>query len=386
MKTGTNLVALAQEVERRIETKKDFVSPVDRLSMEYENVHSDVPVIDIPNQGQYPLTEQAHVQLAEYLKIPMDYYRRMLKDAPGLLTKNVNQWLPEKVVEVRGSGGANTRPDRRMIRTLDGKARAVLSDGYRPLENEDLLQAVLPVLEERNLMVISCQLTETRLYIKAIDRDISRVIPVGRNFGDGSHHIFRSDTVHPIVCIGNSETGHGSVFVEGGTFTDGCTNLAIFNAKMRRYHTGARAELSDEAYQLLSDETKRLTDAAIWNQARDLVVAAFDKARFDADVEKLLEATEQKIEDDPIKVVERVAKRYSFTEFTKTGVLKRLVEGGDLSRYGLHSAITRHSADEPDYDEATKLERLGGQIIELPKTDWKAIAEETVSLRRKQAA
>lgn len=376
MKTGRDLVSLAKEIERRADAKKDFVAPVDKLEMNavFDTVDGKVTHIPELNVGaqHFPLTTLAHTQLAEYLDIPTAYYKRMLAEQPVLLAKNVNVWLPGKVVEKKS---AARRPDRRMIRTLDGSVRAVLSDGYRALENEDLAEAILPVLQEQDLEIISCEITERKLYIKALDRRIQRKIPVGAKMGDGSHHIIRMDEVCPIIVISNSEVGEGALSIEAGVFTHFCTNLAIFDAKMRKYHTGTRAELSDEVYALLTSDTKRLTDAAVWSQTRDLVRAAFDEARFDADVAKLTEATEDKIEDDVVQVVERVAKRYTFSDATKKGVLRRLIEGGDLSRYGLHSAVTRHSADEKDYDDATALERVGGKIIELPKSDWRALVE-----------
>jgi hypothetical protein len=302
----------------------------------------------------------------------------MLSEQPALLAKNVNTWLPEKTINTRRAAAYKgvEKPDQRLLRTLDGKVRAVLSPGYRRLENEDLAEAILPVLADLNLMLISAEITDRRLYIKAIDKSIQRSLPVGRKMGDGTHTIFKTDTVCPIIVVSNSEVGEGALSVEGGVFTHGCTNLAIFDAKMRKYHTGTRAELTDEVYALLTDETKRKTDEAVWSQTRDLVKAAFDVARFEADVAKLAEAALQPLEGDPIQVVERVAKRYAFTEATKTGVLRRLIEGGDLSRYGLHSAVTRHSADEADYDEATNLERVGGKIIELPRTEWQALLNE----------
>lgn len=368
MKTGRDLVALATEIQRRAENKKDFVAPVDKIRM--ETVMPLHPVLQLGGQDKeaYPLTTHAHTQLAEYLDIPTAYYKRMLQDDPHLLADNVNAWLPEK-----RNSKKTSKADRRMIRTLDGKVRAVLSDGYRALENEDLAEAILPVLQEQNLEVISCEITERRLYIKALDKAISRKIPVGARMGDGSHHIVRMDDVCPIIVISNSEVGEGALSIEAGVFTHFCTNLAIFDAKMRKYHTGSRAELSDEVYALLTNDTKRLTDAAVWSQTRDLVRSAFDSARFDADVKKLTDATEDDLGDDVVQVVERTAKRFAFNDTTKKGVLKRLIEGGDLSRYGLHAAVTRQSADELDYDDATTLERVGGKIIELPRNDWQEL-------------
>ena len=189
--------------------------------------------------------------------------------------------------------------------------------------------------------------------------------------GDGTHTIF--DTVCPAITIGNSEVGHGSLFVEFGIYTKACTNLAMFGAKMRKYHTGARAELSDDVYEMLSDQTRRVTDAAVWGQVRDLVRAAFNQMHFDQAVKKLEVAAKDRLDEDVVQVIEKVGKRFNFGEGERKGVLARLIEGGDLSRYGLHSAVTRYSADVEDYDRAGELERVGGDIITLDRSQWSEI-------------
>lgn len=371
MKKGyPSLTALAQEVERRIEAKKDLVASVKKIEMDPE--FSDGPHLVVAGED-FPINQIAHNDLAEYLKIHRDYYNRMLREEPVLLAQNVNTWLPKKTAQDRG--GKNERPDHRLVRTLDGRVRALLSKGYRLLENEDLLQAVVPVLRDMDLEIISCDLTERRMYLKAVSRDLQAQIPIGHHMGDGTHTIFKTDRVNPIICFSNSEVGDGSWCIEGGTFTHGCTNLAIFDAKMRKYHTGARADVTQEVYELLTDETKQLTDQAVISQTKDLVRAVFDKAKFEERVEQLKGATGDRIEDDVVKVVERVAKKYSFTEATRSNVLKHFVESADLSRYGLHGAITRASADEGDYDFATKMERIGGDVIELPRSEWKELAK-----------
>jgi hypothetical protein len=51
-----------------------------------------------------------------------------------------------------------------------------------------------------------------------------------------------------------------------------------------------------------------------------------------------------------------------------------LIRGGDLTQYGLSNAVTQMSQDIEDYDRASDLERMGGQIIELPKSDWHTIS------------
>jgi len=87
-----------------------------------------------------------------------------------------------------------------------------------------------------------------------------------------------------------------------------------------------------------------------------------------------VEATDVRIQSaDVVEVVERVGRKFQLGEGERKGVLTRLIEGGDLTKYGLHAAVTRHSADVEDYDRATELEKLGGDIIDLGPGEWKVL-------------
>lgn len=395
MKQGKSLQQLAAEIERQANAKRDFVAPVSSVGM----VIADGPSATLdkadplpklvlgdgnfpkttfgPNMGAnvvpmredkaFSMTNLAHGQLAEYLSIPKPYYDLCLREQPRLLAENVNRWLQHIA--------ASTKGEQRMIRTLDGDVRAMLSSRYRALENEDLAQAVLPVLLEQDLEVISCEITQRKLYIKAVDKRINRDIPSGKKMGDGTHTFF--DTVSPAIVISNSEVGCGALSIETAVWTRACTNLAIFGERsLRKYHTGARATLSDEVYAMLSDETKRKTDAATWSQVRDVVTKAFDVARFDASIAEIKQMSEQKIESaSVVEVVEVTRKKFGFNQSEGENILKHLIEGGDLTRYGLFNAITRTAEDLQDYDRATEFERAGGKLIELPKSDWQEIAK-----------
>lgn len=362
MKAGLSLTELAKEIERRANTKQDFVAPVSKLKVA---VRDGSPIAMLDKSHAFGINKVAHEQFADYAGIPMAYYRRMLDNDPTLLATNVNRWLNDKA----------QAEERRMIRTLDGQVRAVLSDKYRALENEDLAEAILPVLMQRELLIMSCQVTESRLYIKAVDRKIEKDVPTGRKMGDGSHVFF--DTLSPAITISNSEVGRGSLLIETGIFTKACTNLATFETKLRKFHTGSRADVSDQVYRLLTDKTKRLTDAALWSQTKDLVAAAFDSAQFDALTSRIGDAAEDKVgkKADVVEVVERVGKKLGLIEGERKGVLQALIEGGDMTRYGVHSAITRFSQDVEDYDRATELERAGARVIDLSRSEWKQLAE-----------
>ena len=76
-----------------------------------------------------------------------------------------------------------------------------------------------------------------------------------------------------------------------------------------------------------------------------------------------------------VKVVSLAGRKLGLTEDEGRGVLRHLIEGGELSRFGLYNAITRQSQDVEDYDRATELERVGAAVVELPRGEWRVLAE-----------
>jgi hypothetical protein len=135
MKSGRSLVSLAQELERQLATKQDMVVPSSLMRCQTDDAGNCRMMIEArAGVEQYGITNLARRQLAEKLKIPYAYFERMREDQPALLDHNVNTWL-------------KSENERRMIRTLDGRVRAVLSDRYRRLDNYDLAENVLPILQ-----------------------------------------------------------------------------------------------------------------------------------------------------------------------------------------------------------------------------------------------
>ena len=70
-----------------------------------------------------------------------------------------------------------------------------------------------------------------------------------------------------------------------------------------------------------------------------------------------------------------LAQRHSLNDVERSGVLRNLIEGGELSGYGLVNAVTHYSQEVEDYDRATDFETLGGRLIELSAQEWKGLAE-----------
>lgn len=345
MKEGKSLTDLAIELDRQVNAKHDYVADTRCLSM---HSGSDRVILQMDTENQdFKPSRSAHSQIAQWANIPQAYYDRMPQD---LKATNVNHWLQQS-------------PAKRMVRTMDGQMRAFLSDRYRILDNYDLAQSILPVLQEvQDMKIISCELTERRMYIKALFPRIEDEVQVG-------------DTVQSGVVISNSEIGQGSLRVEPLVYRLVCLNGMISNYSQKRYHIGKAAGVEEQARELFRDETLQADDKAFWMKVQDTVRASVNEASFKNIVASMRETMGLEMKDSPVEVVKRVQKSFGFNEQEGNGVLQHLIQGADLSAYGLLNAITRTSQDVEDYDRATELERIGGKVLELNQEQWKVLSE-----------
>ena len=328
MKYGRSLQELAIELDRQAKVKKDYVATAGPMQMTAVNENFDLVIGNTPFQ----LNENAHRQLGLQLKIPAPYYERMRAENPGLLMANVNGWFQQS-------------PDtRRMVRTLDGTARAILSDLYRRIDNYEVAQTVLPIISEmQGARIESCELTDTRMYIKVVNERIQTEVVPG-------------DIVQAGILISNSEVGMGSVSVKPLIYRLVCTNGMVADVGVGKRHVGRINESVDGDFGIFRDETIEADDRAFLMKIEDTVRAAVDEARFNALVQKLRDANIRQNESE--------------------GILGHLIAGGDLSLYGLANAVTRHAQDVQSYDRSTELEATGYKIITMQPSLLKRWNEE----------
>jgi len=353
MKHGRTLRELAIELERQQYEKKDFLIDTHALSMKMSlsGPRLDMSYTDLGTlSDSFDISEIAHDQIGRHLGIPAKYYDRMRNEFPELLAHNVNSWFQET-------------PSMRMLRTLDGTARAFLSDRYRRLDNYEVAQTVLPIISTMpGAKVESCELTDRKLYIKVVDpRVTAEVVP--------------GDIVQAGVIISNSEVGHGSVNVSPLIYRLVCSNGMIAqDSGIRKYHVGRLNQSDTDDYEIYRDATIEADDKAFLMKLEDTVRAAVDVAQFKKLVDKLRDSTAAKIDAPAVpQVVELTAKHYDITLAESKGILGHLIEGGDLSLYGLANAVTRHAKDVESYDRSTELEGVGFEIVTMEPALWKRL-------------
>ena len=341
MKQGIKTIQnLYEELERQREARQDLIADTRSLKVNSTNGVTMISVATGDDVLAYRLGEIAHRQLAERLGIPYKYYERMRAEYPVLLDENVNGWLTKN-------------PEKRMLRTLDGRLRAFLSDRYRRLDNLELVDHVLPVISQmKGCEVVSADITETHLYLKVINKTMkSEIVP--------------GDIVQAGFVISNSEIGLGALKVEPLVYRLICKNGMISkDYAPKKYHTGRQVEDTDNAYELYSDETLAADDKAYFMKVQDIVSAAVDEAKFNLTVDKLRSAMKIETGENPVQTVEVLGDRYILNKLERASILRHFIMGNDFSHFGLVNAVTRSSQDVADYNRATELERIGGTLLD----------------------
>lgn len=353
MKQGRSLQELAIEIERQSKVKQDYVADTRKLAID---VKEERPKLILVNGDRHEMEigDTAHRQIGERVGIPAKYYDKMLKEAPSLLAGNVNHWFQRQ-------------PEKRMVRTLDGKARAFLSNRYQRIDNIHLAQTLLPVVSGiPGIEFRAGEVTERKLYLKFSVTRISGEIKSKR----------LGDMVEAGVEISNSEIGYGAVSVVPFFYFLACTN-GMTNRKegLRSAHLGTAHDGDENLAEILADDTKQTLDRGILLKARDVVKAALDEASFRANLGRMQEMVGEVIEGDPVKSIELLGNDFGFTEGEQSIVLRHFIEGGDLSRYGVMNAVTRTAQDLPDYDRASEFEGFGGRVFNLSPESWKRLAK-----------
>lgn len=349
MKAGLTIEALATEIMRQKDAKADYIVNASNLRVENYGTDLVLRVLDADNTDRIePLDigTIAHRQIGTKLGIPAKYYEKMLAEHPDLLVTNVNAWLERDT-------------NQRMLRVLDGRLRAYLSNSYLRMDHYEIFASVLPVIGEiPDVRFVSCQITDNRMYIKAINPHLSSEITPG-------------STVHAGVIISNSEVGLGSVNVQPLIYcADNENGFVVGGTATKRIHRGG-VNSAEEHFMLASQEILSDSDRRFLTELQETVRLAAGEDVFAQTVTLIQNARTQPMNTENIPaVVHKTSRDFGITDTEQNGVLLHLRESNDFSLYGLANAVTKHSQTIESYDRATDLEGIGYNILSMPQGKW----------------
>lgn len=364
MKAGMSLEALLTEVQRQNAVKRDFTTSTENnvRMVEAPDLPHGVAVVMLKDGAaeleRFAVSEHAHKQIAARLNIPSRYYMRLLDDHRDLIVIQVNALFERE-------------PASRLFRTLDGTLRAFLSDRYLRLDNQDVLEQTLPAIVKGDLetQLLSTNVGENKMHVKVLFTGDELSHEITSRTKDGSPRIIR-----PGFRMGNSETGAGTLVIEGFFFDGYCLNGCVFGKidafTFKRTHLGGRL-IEGADFEVISDESRELEDKAIISQVGDVMNALAKPEFAQSMVNRLRATTETGDVESPVNAVDLAVKELDLREDEKESILTTFIEDRDYSQWGLASAITQvANLEVTTYERSCELENVGSNVIDLNQAQW----------------
>lgn len=354
---------LMKQLQDEASRHHDFEAPPQRVQIDRDGLL-------VLGEQRYEMNDIARQQAADRLGIPFKFSERLRGELPDLYrdTFNTIAHLP-----------ANKEW---LVRCLDdrdhcvegrhGIARAVLSSAYKPYDNTLAIEALAAAVSDRmGLEVKSQSLTDTRMYIQAVDATNKRTIMVNTPNYRGE----RERVLWAGFTFSNSEVGMGAFALRFMIFNQWCSNMATAAYMIRKTHVGSRFT-ADDVKTWASREAIVADQAAMKLALRDATREALNGKLLDEYAHKMqIAADPERAMHLPVgEVIERSRKRFKWSEEQSQGILDSLSRGGgDHSQFGLHSAMTDYAKSlEPD--KAHELETASIDMLELREGEWAALA------------
>ena len=362
--TLADLAALLRDQQAR---KVDIVAPATAITARAGQLVVDETAPELGpdgvtmTSGAYTPTDVCDQGIADKLGIPAAYLRRMRAQKPDLYDANVNGWLDgdDRKFLLRclrpGTGGGG------------GAARAFLSDGYKIIDNLDVLLAALDGVRGAGVpvQIDGCDLTDRRMYVRVVCEQVTALAPALLG-GYRSPFTGAAGADCPVVFAGfvisNSETGCGAFSLVPRLVVQVCRNgMTITRDAMRAVHLGERL---DEGVVAWSGNTHDKTLALITAKTTDAVTTFLDPGYVERAV-RAMEKDAGKPLADPQEAVRTVSQRLRFTDAQQADILTHFIRGGDVTAGGVMHAVTSVAQTLPDADTAHEMESLALRALDI---------------------
>jgi hypothetical protein len=248
-----------------------------------------------------------------------------------------------------------------------GVARAFLSDGYKIMDNLDVLMAVLDGVHRAGveINIAGCDLTEQRMHVRIVSEEVRALAPVLlKNYRSPFTGNRGADnpTVFAGLVVTNSETGCGAFSIVPRITVQVCANGMTINKDATRHvHLGGKL---DEGVIQWSQDTEQRNLDLVSAKTRD-AVAAFLNTDYLKRVVTAIEQSSAKPISDPVAAVKVVAGRLKFSEEQQNAILTHFIKGADSTAGGLMQAVTSVAQTLNDADSAHEMENNALSTLRL---------------------
>ena len=336
MKKGQEIKQMLKQINNDVKFKKDYIITLNALQINESN--TTYPNLQITDSAdQYSLNDHSLNNLCNKLEIGTRYISKCLPVSQSLVTHNLNFWIN------------NTKSRELMLRTVEGhdinRVRAIMTNRYKRIDNDVVANATL-----NKLMDMGAELKYS--HYDGDNMNITAVLPKLEG------EVVEGDFVQGGITITNSEIGQGSLVVKPFIYRLVCTNGMVAPEYLNQFYAKHVGKMIID----IDNDDQWKTIVSKMEQQLELVA---NPELFEENLNKLKQATEQKINSHQIEVL---AKNHGLSDVERAGVFERLNhyvgETFVTSKYDVANAITNIANDEEKSDERARfLQELGGLVI-----------------------
>lgn len=294
--------------------------------------------------GRYTISKLALTQLAAKMNIPSGYLWNLAQgdeEHKALVAKTLNDhllWTPK---------------ERALIRTVGTEVRGILSDHYRRLNSQTILQAFIEMIVEQGATIADGFMDESKLWVEAlIPEPID--IPTSRN---------GIVTIAFGARISSSDYGEGALDLRAFFMQGACLNGMVTNSVMNQIHLGAR--LPENLY--LSEETYRKDTDTQASAVKDLTKAVLSKDAIMEKIDQIQRAAS--IEVNPADELRQMLKTARLSKADVNGIEALMMRNspedglqGESTLWKLSQGITA-LAREAEPRRAREMQEIAGELL-----------------------
>ena len=377
------------ELERRRKDRVDAVVTSDNIA--FYSQAGEIKLTVNEQKGGSPLTSHALSQLFELIGLPqrtrmcqwLMYNARAFPNKSGSEPDTNHNLLCELLNAFFG----RMKFDRlvRRMKKPDGSmyCRALLSNRYRIVDSHDLFFAILEELSKVKVggkppEIWNARLSEDHFYGYAVAPGLTGQVDLTRTFKgargqDNRWQGLPGDTYNGAIVFGNSETGAGGIFIRQAVVRSVSRAYLVDQDLVAERHVGGKMEADAD----LSAETIAAWNKAFFSEVQDHVRNAFDPEKFKIVLDRLNGAARDNVEDGVI-ATEALQVCYDLSEVSKERIRNMFFRSGDLTRYGLVTALSEAAAEGVGAEEAVAMEQAGS---ELARMDMAEVYKRAASVR-----
>ena len=353
-------------------------------------------LVNVANTGELLLASVPGTQASEFIstegviirdKAVTQLCTRMNPDVPARFGKSLATMRPNIAVDMFNSLISQddySKSRRWFVRQLRGQVRAILSDRYLAIDDEDLMFTALQELQNHGGWVMSAQLTDDNMRMSYCCPSLGRLLDSPAR-GDGSFFDAGSmanpqwlnrmginekswpdqfkmlkdangNMVLPGGEIGNSETGNGSAYVRFKTYDSICFNGCTLETVHHMRHLGEKLEPG-----IWQADTITHNHQLRKKMIGDAVTATFDQDRVNTWINRRVAASHDVL--SPTAAVDNVATLCTLSEDERDELLTVFCRDYVSTREGLSQAAARVAQDATNPDKASEWQSHAATII-----------------------